>query len=40
MAELLLKAHMMNKFGKESIYYKDKPNRTINLENCLAKSFL
>ena len=37
--ELLLKAHMMNKFGKESIYYKDKPNRTITLENCLQKVF-
>lgn len=37
--ELMLKAHMMKKFGEDSIYYKDNPNRTISLENCIAKIF-
>ncbi len=37
--ELMLKAHMINKFGEESIYYSDKPNRTITLENCVQKIF-
>lgn len=37
--ELMLKAHMINKFGQESIYYKDNPKRTITLENCLKKVF-
>lgn len=35
--ELMLKAHMINKFGEESIYYKDNKNRTITLEKCLQK---
>ncbi|MCI6560768.1 MAG: DUF3644 domain-containing protein [Ruminococcus sp.] len=30
---------MINKFGSESIYYKDNPNRTITLENCVKKVF-
>ena len=37
--ELMLKAHMINKFGANSIYYSDKPNRTISLENCVQKIF-
>lgn len=37
--ELMLKAHMIKKFGHESIYYKDKPNRTLSLENCIVKIF-
>ena len=37
--ELMLKAYMINKFGVDSIYYKDKPNRTITLENCVKKIF-
>jgi hypothetical protein len=37
--ELMLKAHMMNKFGEDSIYYKDNKNRTITLENCIQKVF-
>lgn len=37
--ELMLKAHMINKFGKTSIYYKDNPKRTITLENCIQKIF-
>lgn len=37
--ELMLKAHMINNFGDESIYYKDNPNRTIALENCIKKIF-
>ena len=37
--ELMLKAHMINQFGEESIYYSNKPNRTLSLENCLQKLF-
>lgn len=37
--ELMLKAHMINKFGEKSIYYKDNPDRTITLENCIKKVF-
>lgn len=37
--ELMLKAHIINKYGEESIYYKDNPSRTITLENCLQKIF-
>ena len=37
--ELMLKAHMINKFGENSIYYKDNPKRTITLENCIQKIF-
>ena len=37
--ELMLKAHMINKEGDKSIYYKDNPNRTITLENCIQKIF-
>lgn len=37
--ELMLKAHIINKFGNEKIYYSDKKNRTISLENCIQKVF-
>lgn len=37
--ELMLKAHMINKFGEFSIYYKDNPDRTLSLENCITKVF-
>lgn len=37
--ELMLKAYMINKFGEQSIYYKDKPNRTLSIENCIQKVF-
>lgn len=37
--ELMLKAHMIKKFGEESIYFPDKPNRTITLERCVQKIF-
>lgn len=37
--ELMLKAHMINKFGEDSIYYKDNRDRTITLENCMQKIF-
>lgn len=37
--ELMLKAHMINALGKHSIYYKDNPNRTLTLENCVRKIF-
>ena len=37
--ELMLKAHMINKFGEDSIYYKDNTDRTLSLENCIKKVF-
>ena len=37
--ELMLKARIVNTQGAESIYYKDSPNRTITLENCIKKVF-
>lgn len=37
--ELMLKAYMIKKDGNNSIYYKDNPNRTITLENCISKIF-
>lgn len=37
--ELMLKAHMLNKFGDDSIYHKDNPGRTLSLENCIKKVF-
>lgn len=37
--ELMLKAYMIKKMGPDSIYYKDNPNRTITLENCIQKVF-
>ena len=35
--ELMLKAHIIKEYGKDSIYYKDNTERTITLENCLQK---
>lgn len=37
--ELMLKAHMIKAFGENSIYYKDNPDRTLSLENCIQKIF-
>ena len=37
--ELMLKAHLISKEGIESIYFSDKPNRTITLERCVQKIF-
>lgn len=37
--ELMLKAHMVKVKGLNSIYYKDNPNRTITLENCIKLVF-
>lgn len=37
--ELMLKARMMQMSGEASIYYKDNPERTITLENCIQKIF-
>lgn len=37
--ELMLKAYMIKRFGDESIYYKDNPERTLSLENCIQKVF-
>ncbi len=37
--ELMLKAYLIKRDGENSIYYSDKPNRTISLENCIQKVF-
>lgn len=37
--ELMLKAYMINTWGNSSIYYKDHPDRTLSLENCIQKVF-
>lgn len=37
--ELMIKAHMINKFGEESIYFKDNPERTLSLSACIDKVF-
>lgn len=37
--ELMLKAHLVNKNGESSIYFKDNPNRTISLENAVELIF-
>lgn len=37
--ELLLKARLITTAGAQSIYYKDNPQRTLSLENCIAKVF-
>ncbi len=33
--ELMLKAHLIKTQGENSIYYPNKQNRTISLENCI-----
>ena len=37
--ELMLKAHLIKTRGEAAIYYSDKPNRTISLENCVQRVF-
>ena len=37
--ELMLKAHLINKEGENTIYYSDKPNRTISLDVCVQRVF-
>ena len=37
--ELMLKAYLIERDGESAIYYPDKPNRTISLENCIQKVF-
>lgn len=37
--ELMLKAHLVKTKGESAIYYPDKPNRTISLENCVQRIF-
>ena len=37
--ELMLKAHMLKTMGERSIYFKDNPERTLSLENCIARIF-
>lgn len=35
--ELMLKAYMIKAKGENSIYYKDNPERTLSLENCIQQ---
>lgn len=37
--ELMLKARIIQTSGESAIYYKDNPNRTISLENCIRVIF-
>lgn len=37
--ELMLKAYMLKTLGNNSIYYKNHPDRTLSLENCIQKVF-
>lgn len=37
--ELMLKAYLIKRDGSQSIYYKDNPDRTITLENCIRRIF-
>ena len=37
--ELMLKAYMIKRDGENSIYYKDHPDRTLSLDNCIQKVF-
>lgn len=37
--ELMLKAHIVKTDGDSAIYYRDNPNRTITLENCIRAVF-
>lgn len=37
--ELMLKAHMINRYGEKSIYHKNSNNRTLSLEGCIDKIF-
>ena len=37
--ELLLKAYLINRDGDKSIYYADKPDRTLSLEDCARRVF-
>lgn len=37
--ELMLKAHILNTLGNEAIYYKDSPDKTISLSECVKKVF-
>ena len=37
--ELMLKAYLVKTKGLESIYFKDKKDRTISLENCIKSIF-
>lgn len=37
--ELMLKAYLIKRDGENAIYYADKKNRTISLENCIQRIF-
>ncbi len=37
--ELMLKAYILKRDGNQYIYFRDKPNRTISLINCIEKVF-
>ncbi len=37
--ELMLKSHILKTIGNNAIYYKDNPNKTISLSECVKKVF-
>ncbi len=37
--ELMLKAYMIKQYGEESIYFKDHPDRTLSLMDCVKKVY-
>lgn len=37
--ELMLKAHLVNLYGENSIYYNDNPDRTLSLESVIKRLF-
>ena len=37
--DLMLKAEIINRFSEKEIYFKDKPNRTLSLDNCIEQIF-
>lgn len=37
--ELMLKAYMVRQYGFDSIYYNDRPDRTLSLSDCLKRIF-
>ena len=37
--ELMLKAHILKTSGNKALYYKDNPNKTISLSECIKKVF-
>ncbi|WP_322153307.1 DUF3644 domain-containing protein [Paratractidigestivibacter sp.] len=37
--ELLLKAYLVTRYGGRSIYYENKPDRTLSLDECISRVF-